>query len=88
MTLNICSSLECGGVLGTHVNRQQVERLINFNNYILCYLHKMPKMNEFLWVFVAKLLVLNGFLALDMHFASLISVFALWVIVEELNYGI
>jgi hypothetical protein len=48
----------------------------------------MPKMNEFLWVFVAKLLFWNGCLTLDMHFASLISVFALWVIVEELNYGI
>jgi hypothetical protein len=31
-TLNICSSLECGAVFGTHVNRQRVERLINFNN--------------------------------------------------------
>jgi len=48
----------------------------------------MFKMNKFLWIFVAQLLVWNGCLTLDMHFAFLISVFALWVIVEESNYGI
>jgi hypothetical protein len=48
----------------------------------------MPKMNEFLWVFVAQLLVWNGYLTSDVHFAFLISVFSLWVIVEELNSGI